>query len=237
MTKDDPTYIGKELQLFADCVQWKSYFRSRLAPYIQGNVLEVGAGLGGTTQVLYDDSVRSWVCLESDEALAKQIPDYLGAEKAAKVVIEVGCVVDLPADKLYDTILYIDVLEHIEDDAGEMQQASAHLRPGGHIIVLSPAFNLLYSDFDKAIGHYRRYTKGLLRKAFPSELREERLLYLDSLGMLASLANRIMLRQSYPRKEQLAMWDRWIIPVSKVFDPLILHAVGRSVIGIYQTSA
>ena len=66
MNEDDSTYIGDELHLFANCVRWKSYFRSELKKYIRGDVLEVGAGLGGTTKVLHDGTADSWVCLESD---------------------------------------------------------------------------------------------------------------------------------------------------------------------------
>lgn len=56
------------------------------------------------------------------------------------------------------------MLEHIEADAAEMNKAAALLNPGGHIIVLSPAFQFLYNPFDKAIGHYRRYNKRMLKK-------------------------------------------------------------------------
>src|SRR6185295_8732942 len=69
------SYSGNELDNAALAVNWKAYFRSRLARYIKGEVLEVGAGLGGTTVQLRDGRESSWLCLEPDASLA----DRLGA--------------------------------------------------------------------------------------------------------------------------------------------------------------
>src|SRR3954449_7275000 len=62
-------YVGDELEVFAGAVRWKRYFGTQLRPFIRGNVLEVGAGLGSTTKVLYQDEVESWTCLEPDVKL------------------------------------------------------------------------------------------------------------------------------------------------------------------------
>ena len=72
-----------------------------------------------------------------------------------------GTLASLDPEVKADTILYIDVMEHIAGDRQEMADAAARLRPGGHLIVLSPAHQWLFSPFDEAIGHYRRYTDSL----------------------------------------------------------------------------
>ena len=63
-------YVGTELELFAHAVRWKSYLRRLITPYYGAEVLEVGAGIGGTTRVFHDEAVTHWVCLEPDPALA-----------------------------------------------------------------------------------------------------------------------------------------------------------------------
>ena len=68
-------------------------------------------------------------------------------------------------------MLYIDVLEHIEHDLDELARAASHLAPGGHLVVLAPAHQALFSDFDRAIGHYRRYNRAGLQKLAPAGLR------------------------------------------------------------------
>jgi hypothetical protein len=146
-----------------------------------------------------------------------------------------GDLTSLRADQLFDCILYIDVLEHIEDDAGELTRAAGHLAPGGALVVLCPAFPILFSQMDHALGHFRRYTKSTLAAVFPESLERRELFYLDSLGMLASLANRFFLRQSAPNEQQVKFWDGWIIPVSRrVLDRAVLHSIGRSVIAVYS---
>jgi hypothetical protein len=66
-------YVGGELGLFAAATNWKSYYGRLLEPFIKGNVLEVGAGIGGTMPFLWNDSVSSWLCLEPDPALALEL--------------------------------------------------------------------------------------------------------------------------------------------------------------------
>jgi len=68
----------------------------------------------------------------------------------------------------------------------------------------------------------------------PASLRKVRLGYLDSVGFLASLANRALLRQSLPSRRQIATWDRMMIPVSRILDPLLARGFGRSVVAVYE---
>jgi hypothetical protein len=133
-----------------------------------------------------------------------------------------------------DTIIYIDVLEHIEDDRSELETASALLQPGGRLIVLSPAFNLLYSPFDRTIGHFRRYDKRMYRSLTPPGCIMEKLLYLDSVGAATSLFNRLVLARSMPTIAQILFWDRYIIPIAKWIDGLIGYRFGRSLLGIWS---
>lgn len=222
-------YAGGELELFEKAVRWKRYWRNRVQPFVAGDVLEVGAGIGANTRALADLPHRSWTCLEPDPALAARIPS-MGPGYAKRV----GTTECLGASEGFDTILYIDVLEHIEDDRGELARAAAHLRPGGHVIVLSPAHQFLYAPFDRAIGHFRRYSRASLRAAAPVSLRETKLAYLDSVGLLASAANRLLLSQSMPTESQILAWDRVMVPISRLLDPAFMGRAGKSILGVWQ---
>jgi SAM-dependent methyltransferase len=227
------TYIGNELEIFAHALHWKAYFSSILSPYGK-KVLEVGAGIGATTAILCDGSQEEWVCLEPDLGLLAQVERQIrSGVLPACCRAHAGTVRDLEPDTLFDSILYIDVLEHIEDDHGELEQAASHLAPGGRLIVLSPAYPFLYSPFDKAIGHYRRYTRTSLTMVTPQGCKLERLLYLDSVGLLTSLSNRLLLRQNLPTHAQILFWDHKLVPLSKFFDRVTGFNVGRSVVAIW----
>ena len=200
-----------------------------------GDVLEVGAGIGSTTRHLCDGSQRTWLCLEPDAAMADRLAEAIArGELPACCRARAGTVRDLPPDARFDAILYVDVLEHIEDDTGELAAAARALGPAGALIVLAPAHGWLYSPFDRAIGHYRRYTRRSLAAVGPPGLRRLALRYLDSVGLLASAGNRFILRKSLPTVRDIARWDRLMVPLSRWLDPWLGYRVGKSVVGIWR---
>jgi Methyltransferase domain len=229
----DFAYVGSELNLFAGATTWKSYVRFHLRPYLSGDILEVGAGIGASTATFCDGTQRRWVCLEPDRDLADRIKSNLPAELTNCEVV-VGTLSDLGPGDQFDSILYMDVLEHIEADAAELARASSHLRLNGFLAVLSPAFPWLFTPFDAAIGHYRRYTKNSLRSIAPQGLREVKCIYLDSAGLLASLGNKLFLRSPIPSKAQIQFWDRTMVPISRYADRALNHAIGKSILGVWQ---
>ena len=184
-------------------------------------------------RALSNPRVGRWVCVEPDPRLAGRLASAKFALGVDPEVL-VGNLRDVPTSDRFDTIVYIDVLEHIASDHDELVGAAALLSPGGHLVVLSPAFQWLFSEFDAALGHERRYDKRTLSAAFPPELERVRLFYADTLGMMLSLANRLMLRQSLPSRSQIRFWDRVVIPVSTFLDPLLGRSFGRSIIAIYR---
>ena len=231
---NEQTYVGGELELFAEAHHWKNYWIAKVRAYGRSDVLEVGAGIGSNTVLLRNDLAHHWVCLEPDAKLAEALraklegdPAFLNTEVCA------GTLASLEGTDQFDTILYIDVLEHILDDKGELESAAQHLRPKGNLIVLSPAHAWLFSPFDRAIGHHRRYTVSGLRGLTPPGLRLERAFYLDSVGLLASAANGLLLRQSMPKPGQLSFWDNVMVPCSRILDPLTGYTLGKSVICIW----
>lgn len=226
-------YVGNELEVFALASNWKRYFSALLRPYVHGRVLEVGAGIGETARALWNDDCSQWVCLEPDVRLAQRLQGVvLGSGSPPEIVV--GDMLAIPASPAFDTIVYVDVLEHIREDTAELRSAAKRLAPGGRLVVLSPAFQSLYSPFDRAIGHERRYTRSTLSAVFPKELNRLSVFYADALGAALSFANSLVLKQSMPTRRQIVFWDRVIVPISRVLDPLVLRGFGRSVIAIYS---
>jgi SAM-dependent methyltransferase len=234
--RPESTYIGNELEVFKHARNWKRYWSGRVRRFLKGDVLEVGAGLGTNTRLLRSADQRRWVCLEPDAQLLRQFEQSLRESPIAQnCELYHGTINDLPANESFDAILYIDVLEHIPDDSAEIKRAAARLRNGGRIIVLSPAHNWLFSPFDAAIGHCRRYTRTSLSGVAgqTEQLRLDQLIYLDAFGLFASAANRLLLRQSLPTLGQILFWDRALVPCSRLVDGFLGRRVGKSILGTW----
>jgi SAM-dependent methyltransferase len=231
----DYKYVGSGLALFANALHWKRYWRSELQPYVRGAVLEVGAGTGNNTKIFQEVSCSRWVCVEPDPDLCAGLISNLSPGSRIEVVT--GTLADVPADARFDTILYLDVLEHIEHDAAELELAARRLAPRGHLVVLGPAHQFLFSPFDKAVGHWRRYCRRSLQAAAPSELSLVFVRYLDSAGLLASLGNRLFLKHAMPTETQLRFWDDHLVPISRYLDRALGYHLGKSVVGVWRNAS
>jgi len=228
-------YPGTELELFQHAVRWKSYWASRISSFLDGDILEIGAGIGSNTRFLLSKSApRSWTCVEPDARLFHQLQDICESSYGCNVNTVHGTVKDIESGLRYDTVLYLDVLEHIENDTGELARAAALLRANGHIVVLAPALPWLYSPFDTAIGHYRRYTKATIQRLSPPACRLVRAEYLDSFGISVSCANRYLLKRANPTYRQIMIWDRMFVPLSILLDELVNRRIGKSLVAVWQ---
>jgi SAM-dependent methyltransferase len=229
------SYVGSELDIFALASNWKHYYRRLIEKYIGAEVLEVGAGIGATTRSLCQGGHLRWICLEPDPELAGHITSLLNSNQLPGCCeVIVGTVKSLAENEKFDTVLYVDVLEHIEGDREEANSAATRLKEGGYLIILSPAHPVLYTPFDRMIGHFRRYTKESLSAAIPPNLKCCELFYLDSVGAIASVCNRYFLKSRMPSRKQILIWDRVMIPLSCVVDPLFRYGLGKSLIGVWQ---
>jgi SAM-dependent methyltransferase len=234
-------HTGGELELFAEARRWKRYFADVLAPHLRGHVLEVGAGIGSTLRALAPSrGVEAWTALEPDPKLLAQLEGVAREVEASRripVRALAGTLADLPGAERFDAIVYVDVLEHIADDRAELGRAFERLRPGGRVVVLAPAHAALFSEFDRQVGHQRRYDRKSLGALAPAGARLLALRYLDSVGLLASLGNRLLLRAPLPSRAQIRLWDSILVPASRVLDSLSLGRLGKSVVAVWDRDA
>lgn len=222
-------YMGRELELFAAAHRWRAYWGSKVAPFLGQRVLEVGAGIGSNALALHRAGLADWLAVEPDPELADRFLERTAALQPRPRVHR-GTLESLRGEAPFDAALYIDVLEHLDDDADEVARAAACLRPGGHLLALSPGHPSLYSAFDKAIGHVRRYTLKGLEQLVGRHCTVIAAMHLDSVGALLSLGNRMLLHAAEPTRRQLAFWNGVCVPLSRLVDPLVGHRLGRSVL-------
>lgn len=225
-------YQGEELDEFFLQKNWRNYVLSKIKKHIKGKCLEVGPGLGYFTEVLLSlPKVTSLTLVEPDKKHTAFLEREFSLKEKGVVLHESFFSPHLIEGKV-DTALLMDVLEHIEDDKRVLLGLSDVLSEKGKIILLLPAHMFLYSDFDKSIGHYRRYDRESIKKAIPDDLKITSLKYLDSVGMLASLFARATATQ--PKRWQLWLWDKIMVPSSRILDLVFCYRLGKSMLVVLE---
>ena len=228
---DDQAYIGTELDLFAYAENWKQYWSNQLKPLIGQHVLEIGAGVGSNLSLLKDEQIE-WLAIEPDADQSDRIRLLTSGDDAVTVIT--GTLDSVSIDKKFDSIIYIDVLEHIEDDKEEIEKALNYLNKDGRLIILSPAHQSLFSPFDSAVGHFRRYNKRSLSSLIKDNSLIEQLYYLDSVGYIASWLNAKILKSGMPTKGQIWLWDSIMVRLSVFVDRIFNYSFGKTIIMVLK---
>ena len=230
---DEFRYVGSELDSFKLAVNWRRYWQRFVSPFVRGKVLEVGAGLGTVTKDLCTPA-NEWYALEPDRQMSSILAENLNVDQRSVVTLLNGRTDSLGQEVTFDTILYIDVLEHIEDDVTEVERAFSLLKSGGHMVVLSPAHQDCFSVFDSAVGHFRRYDRQSIELVRPGEALEVDVRYLDSVGLFLLKLNRWLKLTNSPSSSTIFIWDRILVPISRVLDTLSGYRLGKSILVIWK---
>ncbi len=201
-----------------------------LKKFISGNIIEIGAGCGSFTRNYYNTKIKSIVLTEMD---IKNINDLkIKFNNDANIKILNSSIENI--DQKFDTILYFHVLEHIRDDIREIKNAIRKLNTGGHIIMMVPAHQKIYSNLDQAVGHFRRYEKDFFKNnLFGLELVNFK--YLDAMGYLLYNLNRTFFKkETFPSKLKIFIWDKIFTPITVIIDFILNYRLGKCIIAIYR---
>jgi len=200
---------------------YNEWLVARAKPFVGSRVLDFGAGTGTFTAAL--TARADVVAIEPDPTFASRLRKRF-ADNARVAVVEADAAWlagDGPRGA-FDTVLCLNVLEHIGDDALVLRSFHDCLVPGGHLLLLVPAHRRLYGKIDRSVGHERRYSRGPLRRLVeeaglePVEIR-----YVNPFGAVGWLvASRVFRRDQVPTGP-LRAYDR-LIPVLRRLDHLHL---------------
>ena len=181
-------------------------------------VVDFGAGLGDYARPV--SRLAAVTCVEPDATLRDTL-EREGFATAANIA-------DLPAGA-FDLVYSLNVLEHIRQDVEALREIRRVLAPGGTVLLYVPAFARLYSAMDAKVGHYRRYRyRGLADRVQRAGLQGVSGRYADSLGFLAALAYRVTRGDGTLSPASVAVYDRFVFPVSRVLDTVLHPFFGKN---------
>ena len=138
-------------------------------------------------------------------------------------------------NETFDTILYLSVLEHIENDKKEILNALEKLQNKGHLIICVPAHNYMYSNFDKEIGHFRRYEMNFFNTLNLENTNIKKKFFIDSFGYLLYFLNKVVFsKEVYPSKLKIFIWDKIFIPITYLVDFFSFYKLGKNIVCVIQ---
>jgi SAM-dependent methyltransferase len=216
----------------ADAHNYMDWIIGTLRPYFGHDVLEVGIGHGSYYEYLGVLGRYRGVDIDPENVARSRARYPDGIFELADICSEEFR--SRLSQGSVDTVVCCNVIEHIEDDNRAISNMANTLTPGGHLLILVPALEQLYGELDRLAGHHRRYNKPLMLKACagaPIEVLELR--YFNPIGGLAWWANRFARHQSLDDSAvnaQIRIFDKYVLPISRMLDPLTRGFFGQSLI-------
>ena len=226
----DPTGAATLERLAADAPRYNRWLTERVAPWVGRRVLEVGAGIGNMAEYFLDR--ERLVLAEPETEYRRHLAERFAGHAHVRVVpVRLPAVDAALAGERLDTIICLNVLEHIEADEAALRAMRGLLQPGGRLVLLVPALQAIYGSLDAALGHYRRYGAAELRAKFAAAgLRLVHLEYFNLAGILGWwLTGRVLRRTLIPRGS-LRLYDA-LVPLFRL-ERLLPWRVGQSLIAI-----
>jgi len=227
------SYEGGDLEALATLRRYREWILSHLKPFLAGDAVEIGAGIGNMADHLYPH-VSTLNLIEPSPNLIGPLRTKFASKKNVQITPETfEAFVSNAPDCTYDTVILINVLEHIEDDIHALSECHRILRPGGALLILVPALPFLFSKLDSLVGHFRRYTKYNLETGIENagfEIKD--MSYFDMFGIIPWwLINTIGGATSFNPK-LVNLYDSLFVPVMRAIEMMITPPIGKNLIAV-----
>ena len=196
-----------------------------IANYLGTKIAEIGSGVGNFTEFL----------LRNDQAIIDAFePCYeMHARNVHSDNHRVTCIngnfenESSSCTNLYESVIFINVLEHIENDLHAIQRSYEIINKNGNIVIFVPALQFLYSDFDRCIGHFRRYSKiELIDLVQKSGFKVIKCNYFDSIGIIPWFIFMKVMRFSLDHKNAF-FYDKLVVPWLKRIEKILTPPIGK----------
>jgi Methyltransferase domain len=229
-------YVGKDLEAMDLAENYREWILSFIRPYLGKHLVEVGAGTGAFSKQLLSTRSTETLAVVEPSNMFDQLRQNLTGSTHSTVVrffrdVFRNVATDIRREQLPDSIIYINVLEHIEDDQYELSTAWANLSEGGRIFVFVPAQPFLFSQFDKYLGHFRRYRKLELEEKF--RLAGFTILHsrnFDLPGIVPWFIKYRMVRSLKMQPAMIRFYDRLAVPFIRSIESVIHPPLGKNLL-------
>jgi SAM-dependent methyltransferase len=198
-------------------------------------VLEVGCGVGNVTSVLQDRDLVVGIDVEP-ECVKERARRFSGKANIISACLDVldPAFLEL-ASYRFDSVVCLNVLEHVRDDAKALMHMRAVLEPGGSVILIIPAFESLYGPIDRNLGHFQRYSKrhlGELARSLGFDVAVAH--YMNFVGFFGWWFNARILRRTEQSEDQIRLFDSCVVPILSIAERLVHPPCGQSIFAVLR---
>lgn len=231
--KEVDLFTKEDQQVMAVAANYTTWLFHLLVPYLGRRVFEIGSGVGNLSRkILSHPTVDHLSTIEVDQACFRAFVAHVlksGMHKEVSPMFGDFLEAELPREQ-YDTVVCLNVLEHLQDDRRAMQRAFDLLVPGGWLVAYVPAFNFLMGTIDQRLGHFRRYTRPrarslLLQAGFETGVMR----YYNFVGFFSWFVNFRVLKRETQSPVQVRFFDSYVFPLlSRIESFTAWQPIGQS---------
>jgi len=223
------------LEALEGAQNYNAWVASLVSPYLGDDPIEIGSGTGTFAASWLEDDLARLTVSEIDPQLLDVLRERFASD--TRVAVKEVDLLNVSAAE-HSCAVALNVLEHISDDVAALRSAAHLLRPGGTVVMFVPAFPFAMSRFDRAIGHYRRYTAKSARKTFVAAgLTVDECCYVNSPGLVAWTVGMKVLGMRPREGLVLRSWDRAVIPPTRILESRWPPPFGQSLLIAGHTAA
>jgi SAM-dependent methyltransferase len=228
----DFRYEGRDLEAMSLAPNYHAWILRDFAPYLGKKVAEVGAGSGTFSELLLACPIEELVAVEPSPEMYPLLHQRFRDTQHVECVQTPFSTLGAERPGYFDSVLYVNVLEHIEDDETELQHVRDSLKEGGTVCIFVPALKWLYGEHDRSVGHQRRYYKKQLKHLLEKTVFEiVTIRYFDIAGVLPWwFLMRIMKRRL--SDGNAAFYDAYIVPVMSKIESVVHPTIGKNLIAV-----
>ena len=223
-------FLARELEIIAEMPRYYDWIIDTIRPHVGGRVVEIGAGIGSLSERLLP-LVDDLILVEPSAYFSSVLHQRFGGRD--DVFIHNSSVenyLEASHRGRCNTVVMVNVLEHIKDDAAVLAGVRELLEKGGKLAVFVPALPFLYSKLDEVVGHYRRH----LRQDLSALLEVIDICYMDILGILPWWLVMTLLGNTTFNRRQVRLYDTVGVPLTQDIEGLFKPGIGKNVLAVAE---
>ena len=232
------SYVGTDLEAMSFAVRYHRWILDEFRPFLGRRLVEVGAGTGDFSQLLADTRPDLLILVEPSQMVDKLNVRVSSLAKSEQPVVVSSSFRDASnsiRQQKPDSVIYVNVLEHIDDDVAELESVFQCLPPGGRLFIFVPAHPWLYGPFDAAVGHYRRYSRtDLEEKCASTGFKIIKSINFDLFGIAPWWLKYRVFRSNSLGARSVEYYDRFVVPISRAIETRVNVPIGKNVLLIAE---